>query len=202
MTDKSTRTRFDGFIMIDVETTGLDERSGYLLELGMAHYDKDFHLFDVFQSLILTRETKDYITTVWPDGDYAKEMHKKSGLIDDLLALSDTDIVDVNTAIVQAKANDWLNAQGVSEDVKLPYTGSSVHFDMSWINSLMPDLATRFGYRTVDASSFREYAYIRNRELGEKVDNDCNPRNAHRVLPDIMDSMDLFKSLQKHGVII
>ena len=103
---------------------------------------------------------------------------------------------------VARQAMEWLTQQGINEQMMVPLTGSSVHFDKGWLDIHMPNLAKWFSYRTIDASGMREYGRVVAPELIEKIDAEVKPRKEHRPIPDIMDSVDLFTALRKHGVII
>ena len=95
----------------------------------------------------------------------------------------------------------WMAEQGILLNEKIPYTGSSAHFDMKWVTYHMPNLSKMFGYRTIDASSFREWVKVRDRKMYDEIMKEITPLSQHRVMPDILDSIELFRTLAKHGAI-
>lgn len=194
---------FRGFILVDVETTGLmSPKDGHVLELGMAHFDQDLNMLDMFQSLVLTRISLKYIEDGWDRNDFAYKMHDNSGLLADLDALGNPG-PEVDPVEVSRRAVQWLQTRGVTKGMKVPMTGSSVHFDKEWLTFHMPQLTEMFGYRTIDASGMREYTRVVAPDLASKIDADTKSANQeHRVMPDILDTVQLLAAMRKHGAII
>jgi len=195
---------FEGFILLDIETTGIDEKVGYILELGMGHFDLDFNLLDVFTTLVITSETMEFIEDAWNKNDVAYQMHDKSGLLGEIDSLHKSDLSELHPDMVMDRSTEWLRSVGVHSEDKQPWTGSSVHFDKTWMGLHFPAIAENyFTYRTIDASGIRELVRKRRPDIAELVDHDTkDARKEHRVLPDILDTADLFIALKKHGAIL
>lgn len=199
--EKEMAERFDGFILVDIETTGLIPSQGYILEVGMAHYNSKLEMQNVFSSLVLNKESLEFIQSKWDRGDFAYLMHDKSGLLADLDALGKPGY-DTEPEEVARQAVEWLDQCGVHHSMHIPWTGNSVHFDAAWVTAHMPTLAQRFSYRHIDASGVREYVKVVAPDVFDKIEAELKPRGEHRVTPDILDSVDLLLALRKHGVLI
>lgn len=193
--------RFDGFILVDIETTGLVPKDGHVLELGMAYYSPQLEMRDMFQSLVLSKTALSFIEDGWSRDDFAYKMHDSSGLLADLDALGKPG-PEVDPENVARSAMHWLTNCGVNSAMKVPMTGNSVHFDKEWLTYHMPDLAKMFGYRTIDASSMREYVRVVAPDVFNKIEKELKPRGDHRVTPDILDTVDLLLALRQHSAII
>lgn len=192
---------FDGFLFIDTETTGLEEREGHILELGMANVSRDLQVQSIFHKLVLDPYIQTFIDNDWKEDDFAYKLHdQKTGLLADIFSLDPLN-TDNHPGVVAAEGIVWMFHQGCDMTEKVPYTGSSVHFDMKWVTHHMKTLSEMFGYRTIDASSFREWAKVRDRETYDAIMKDAMANGEHRVMPDILDSIELFRTMVKHGVI-
>jgi oligoribonuclease len=196
----------DGFVFIDLETTGLNAFEDQILEIGMALYDNQYRLVDSVESLVLSRETRLRLLS----GSFSKfifKMHGSqldggSGLIDDLQTLLDSETLDwhrfmppyIEDAMI-AKAKDW----GVTKST--PVCGSSIAFDRAFMGQHMPRLNETFSYRNIDVSSDMEKMKAKYPALwaGIKPHYDSlkqeNKDAAHRVLDDIAGSARLAKMI-------
>jgi len=194
----------NGLVLLDLETTGLDETQGVIIELGIRVVDADFNPVSEFHSYVLGDEEVEFIQKKWREDDYAYRMHKKNGLIDILERLiisGETDLL--SRGEVEWKAVSWLKEQGLELNSTEPLAGSSVHFDRKWLLHHMPMLHDAFGYRNIDASSFMEYARKFTPGRAAQVEQDTRPhlRKTHRVMDDLLDTATLFWGLRKNGVI-
>ena len=97
---------------------------------------------------------------------------------------------------VQASAHDQYSAQEVLCDfmraccgMQAPVMGgSSITFDRSFLAQSMPKLLDAFHYRSVDVTSIRELA---QRWRPDLKNQEPRATAAHRVIPDIHDSIAL-----------
>lgn len=155
----------------DIETTGLDERGGLLLELG----------------LILTgpgprfEERAAWSAVVgYPDirsrcrDPYVREMHERNGLLDEVECSTAT------LAEVEARAVQWVKDRHGTD---LPMGGSSPHFDRRWLKEHTPILAGLYHHRMIDATTLRILFGF------EK------PASSHRALADLRVSLDFVREL-------
>lgn len=189
---------YDGFIFCDIETTGLDPYGGHILEIGFAKYNPNLELDDVFSTVVLTPDSMRFIASQWDKNDYAYRMHDKSGLLEELDSLGEPyDMCDTDIPVVFDKIKNWLMMHDIMVDgVSPPLCGSSVHFDRAWLAAHMPVILERFSYRNIDVSGLRELLRVTHPELMREIEKSLNPRNEHRVMPDIFDSVDLLKAIR------
>lgn len=192
----------DGFIFIDLETTGLDPHEDHILEIGMALYSHDYRLVDSYETLVVDRETS---TLLENDAfsPFIKKMHGNtldggSGLIEDLMVMKQFWAAfkpgDVEGIFIQ-KAKSW----GVTKDT--PVCGSSVAFDRGFMAEHMPKLNETFSYRNIDVSSDMEKMKSKYPQLWSVIKphydrlKQENKDSAHRVLEDIAGSARLAKMI-------
>ena len=186
------------YVFVDVETFGLDYQCDPVVELGIRVTDK--YLKDVTRKtwLILPEDLED----AWrSSSDFIKEMHTKSGLIDDLRVLpkegytiDDVDHPDYGryanySANFQSyDAWRWLTESLDLEPGKMPMCGSSVHFDRSMIESQLLVLHGFFSHRNIDVSTVKELCRRWNPALYSRISKDpmCQKENQkHRPQEDL-----------------
>lgn len=166
-------------IMVDVETTSLDERRGRVLELALMAVTADLtRIVDTLQ-----------IVLPLPPWDQMPEdlvnMHRASGLLDDVEALAwHPDATD--RAAQEAALFVRRNAPGRLP----PMTGNSVHFDRRWLRIHLPFLHDAFSHRNIDVSSLRELWAAWGLAPFPK------PPVAHRALTDLMHALDELRYYQ------
>lgn len=132
---------FDGYVVVDVETTGLDPAVCDLLEVGILVADKNFHILSQFSEVIYF----DLDKHVGIDG-FVVDMHTKNGL------WAECKVSTHSLGGVEKSAIEFLKAEGVEGQ---PMCGSTIQFDRSFISYHMPELNKRFHYRHIDVSSFK-----------------------------------------------
>jgi oligoribonuclease len=166
-------------LWIDLETTGLDPAGDHIVEVAwMTSYD----------DLTARSHVNSYVIDLSPvarkqlmENPFVLDMHKTSGLLDDLDAVPGNvfRIEDVEDQIIAALKRETL------PDERISVAGFSVHFDLAFINEHMPRLAEILSHRIYDVSTLRTFF----RELGiEAVDN--NERK-HRAANDVLESYDV-----------
>lgn len=190
-----------GFVFLDIETTGLDEDRGNILELGLVMYDLNYVCVQARSWLILDISSSAFLNTLDPD-DPINKMHGSvalggSGLIPDLLYPGDHTKI-FTTAHAENEAISFAWKLGVNKST--PLCGSSVHFDRNWLKKRMPGLNDLFSYRNIDVSSDMELLRIKYPDLWKKIDSDPTKikLNRHRVLDDIFDSVNLARRIDRH----
>lgn len=166
------------WLWLDLETTGLVETDGEILEIAMAVVDDGpegtFEVIDSCETVILnSRQTGMHPTVL--------EMHTRNGLLAAIaqgegLALGDAE------PMCEAFVDQYLPA---GKQVLL--AGNSVHFDLRWIKVHMPKLAARFSHRVFDVSTLGEAARVWAGEALPKGD-------AHRAMLDVRSSIRQAKS--------
>lgn len=194
-------------VTLDVETSGLDEKSRVILELGIVVTDLALEEIATFSMLVvddLSISHLDWLAQVASidtagldearrkevdDARYVHEMHQKSGLDRDLRNMYATG-VRATMADVEAAAIAFLQSHGIGEPGrKLPMTGSSIQFDRRFIEHWMPLLDEQFHYRNIDISSIRGLADLYRADIAERRKHELKPDGLHRSLSDCRDSL-------------
>lgn len=161
-------------IFVDLETTGLDERRGFPLELALLAVDPTtLAVIDSYTSTTVTVEARKAFLLL--DGHDVYEMHQQSGLLDAVLACEP---FPTQGAAVQG-AISWLRRH--AQAGQPPMVGNSVHFDRRWVQHHWPELAAWFHRRNIDVSSLRELWAAWGLEPFPK------PEVKHRALDDLFD---------------
>lgn len=155
----------------DIETSGLDERGGLMLELG----------------LIITGPGPEFIERAswscvvgYPDirarirNTFVRQMHEANGL------LAEVERSTVTLADLEARACSWVQDRGATD---LPMGGSSPHFDRRWVKEHTPDLAGLYHHRLIDVTTLRILFGF------------AKPTSKHRALADLRNSIGIVREL-------
>lgn len=195
----------------DLETTGLEPKTGSILEVALVMTDDSLvEIGEPFVSIVAPLAGRGIEVM----DDYVVEMHSKNGLLDQLFEKTWRgprlrDGIDMPFT-VENQMHEWFAyvvriATGenlATEDLKklarkTPFAGSSIHFDKSWLHEHMPSFETRFSHRVIDVSSNNEQA-LRWREDVYRQRPGLGPDGkpafvAHRALDDIRASIEVAK---------
>ncbi|MCU9975820.1 oligoribonuclease [Mobiluncus mulieris] len=169
-----TKALTDALVWVDCEMTGLDLATDELIEIGVIVTDFDLNPLDTGIDLLI----KPSQTALDNMGDFVREMHTKSGLLDEL---------DHGLPVTEAARQVLEYVQRfVPEAGKAPLAGNSVGTDKAFLKKQMPDFVDWLHYRIVDVSSIKELAARWFPKVygiaPEKFGN-------HRALGDIQDSI-------------
>lgn len=189
-------------VWIDKETTGLDALNEVPLEMGIVLTDRFGRLIQDGAANWFIADHFDFhwarrIEEMEP---FVREMHEKSGLLDDLSRLAKQS--STRTAgQVEVEALHWLGHRFgrtfEGDERKVPY-GSSLSLDRNFLAMWMPELNNWFHYRIGDVSAWREIVRAR---LPKVIEREPQKRNLHRPLPDIVDSIQLYRHLAKSTLV-
>lgn len=185
----------DVMVWVDIETTGLDPKLDVPLELGIKVTDPDLRV--THQKSWYIRE-EGWLARLEKNPE-VYEMHKKSGLLEELLVLPKRRrLPDGQIASWGSNQAAFLAWQWLTEDLELPANeypmcGSSVHFDRKFAERHLFVFNAFFTYRHIDVSTLKELTKIYLPDIYDAIRN--NPRfdkkNAkHRVLADIDATLD------------
>lgn len=162
------------WLVLDIETTGLDPETDLICELAYIHVKADL------------LECCSQQFTVNGDGqiaklhgnDYVLAMHEQSGLFDELRETE-------NGYSMRSLDMELAYAFKTSEQIIL--VGNSIHFDRSFIKKHLPKFEKLLHHRMVDVSSLKLVA--------ERFDPDDEANRVkhvckHRALADCYDSLE------------
>lgn len=169
----------DLVVWVDIETTGLDEKKGLPLELGILITNTDLEKVAQF-SRIIQWGLLDWSSKI---DSFVTSMHEASGLKAEY-----DDGLGHQNPVVEEEAIAFLEAH---DALKYPMAGSNVaNFDRRWIAEFMPALNDAFHYRNQDISSIKETCRRWNPEVYAKLP----PKSEkHRVIPDCLDTVEEFR---------
>lgn len=179
---------------VDLETTDLDPKAGYPLELAYILtefewpynelYQGHFLIDGIGRNLLLRGECSQFITN----------FHEKSGLYEDIKSniKSNNKLFTMNHinnelfALSELKFGSWNQFE---KEEKVIIGGSSCHFDLSFLRIHFPEFTAKLSYRTFDATVLRQYCC----SLGMPYEKTEEDNKKHRALDDIRYSIKLVK---------
>lgn len=196
-------------VWVDLETTGLDTNKDVTLELGIILTDAvgricrdgvaSWLVYDLGDDGTVR---KDWGKSIFAMPDFVREMHVESGLIEDIgkLVRYPGEISIAHPARVAADAYNWLVAATGGDPGKMVLSGSSPHFDRGFLAADMPTLLAFFHYRDgADVSGLRELAKMHYPKTLERWHT---PKGVHRTIPDLINSIRLYRHLLLDGFIM
>ncbi len=161
-------------VYCDVETTGLDEKSGHLLEVALLAVS-----LPTFEPV--ARFTNVVLPPCWETvkrnmNEKVRAMHDASGLIAMLDAAATTGS-DNSVAQVELRASAFIQHWAPrTQSWHTPMAGANPSFDRKWLEKHMPHLAKKFHYRHFEV---RTITFLQEWILGEAF-----VESPHRALAD------------------
>ncbi|MBK8182676.1 MAG: oligoribonuclease [Candidatus Competibacteraceae bacterium] len=163
----------DNLIWIDLEMTGLDSKTDYIIEIATIVTDSQLNM--LAEGPVLAIHQDDAILAQMDD--WNQKHHGESGLIARVRAST------LDETAVEARTLEFLSqyvAKGQS-----PMCGNSICQDRRFLARCMPQLEKFFHYRNLDVSTIKELA--RRWYPGSRG---FNKTSAHLALQDIRDSIE------------
>lgn len=156
-------------LWIDLEMTGLDEKTDSILELAAVITTIDLKPIEEYHRVVFQPEA-----VLNGMNDWCKKTHGESGL---------TAAVPTGAplATVEKEMLALLGKHFATSD-RIVLAGNSVGNDRRFIDAYMPELSKRLHYRLIDVSSFKEI-------FRERYGVHVNKGNAHRAVDDIHESI-------------
>ena len=154
--------------------TGLDLSVDVLVEIAAVVTDSELNVLGEGVDVVIKPEAH----ALEQMGDFVREMHTSSGLLDEL---------DAGESLAEAEAQvlayirEW-----VPEANKAPLAGNSVGTDKAFLDLFMPELAGHLHYRIIDVSSIKELA---RRWYPRAYFRAPAKEGGHRALADILESI-------------
>lgn len=172
-------------LFVDIETTGLDERKGNILEVAMVITDDNLNE-QAFKQIVIGHQVISEMDTV------VFEMHTKNGLLKELPE-------GCAPQSVERYMIEYLfHLQPVKEYRNVPLAGSTVGFDRRWLRHHMNGLEGMFSHRSIDVSSITELA---KRWAPAIYEGRPKSTEMHRALPDARGSIELLRYYRDKGFI-
>lgn len=169
-------TMTHNWLWLDLETTGLDEHAGQVLEVGAAVVDDgvdgSFDIVDAVDTVVLPTPGFEVLMD-----DYVKAMHTRNGLLSRIAE---------GEGMLIADADDMLASfvdQYLPAGLRVVLAGNSVHFDLRWVKRHMPKLAAKLSHQVFDVTTLKAAARVWGPGIDEvKADE-------HRALADVRASI-------------
>lgn len=165
----------ENLVWIDCEMTGLDLVNDALVEVAVLVTDGELNVLGEGVD-VLIKPSDEQLAAM---GDFVREMHTKSGLLDELAGGL---TMEEATAQVMAYVREF-----VPVSRRAPLAGNTIGTDRAFLARDMPELEGYVHYRNVDVSSIKELArrwYPRVLYLAPEKNGN------HRALADIQESIE------------
>lgn len=165
-------------VWIDCEMTGLNPETECIVEIAAIVTDFDLNVMDEGIDLVI----KPREGTVEAMGDYVRQMHTDSGLINEFA--SGLDLADAEAQVLEYIKKYIPNPKTT------PLAGNTIGTDRMFISRYMPNLDAHLHYRNIDVSTIKELSkrwYPRVYFQAPKKDG------GHRALADILESIEELK---------
>jgi oligoribonuclease len=169
-------------VWIDCEMTGLSPDNDSLVEIAVVVTNSDLEVLDPGLDLVI----KPREGTAENMSDFVREMHTKSGLINEFE--SGVDLADAEAAVLE------YIKRFIPEARTAPLAGNTIGTDRMFITKHMPALDAHLHYRNIDVSTIKELTkrwYPRVYYQLPKKDG------GHRALADILESIEELRYYRK-----
>lgn len=157
----------------DLETTNLDPATGDVLEVGIVITGDRLNELASFSKVI------GHDVEALDMSEYVREMHTKSGLLEEVQARFDGGehtLYGVTVAAIEWFLGvPWPRNEDMHNLVSM--AGSKPNFDRGWLQGHMPKLSRLFHYREFDMNTL--YYFFNLKKPKDEAES------VHRALPDI-----------------
>jgi oligoribonuclease len=170
MNDETTK-----IVWADTESTGLNTNNDNILQLAMLV--TDLHLNELDHLCLDIFVSRDSLAKM---DDVAREMHKKSGLLDRVKVSAETRFTAEDKAIALIERHFTEEQRG-----RIVLCGSTIAFDRRLFAREMPTLGKMFHYRMLDVSALKVMAKLWYQEVEYIGDRS----KKHDALHDIRSSV-------------
>ncbi|WP_035901998.1 oligoribonuclease [Knoellia subterranea] len=168
------RALTDRIVWIDCEMTGLSLESDALIEVAALVTDFELNVLGDGVDVVI----KPTDAALAQMGDFVREMHTSSGLIDEL---ADGVTMEEAEKLVLDYVREW-----VPEPRKAPLGGNTVATDRGFLARDMAELEQHLHYRIIDVSSIKE---LSRRWFPRAYFAAPEKSGGHRALADIRESI-------------
>jgi len=162
-------------VWADCEMTGLDLATDGLIEVAALVTDAQLNVLGEGVDL-LVKPTEQALEQM---GDFVREMHSSSGLLDELAG-------GLTMAEAEERLLDYVR-EFVTEPRRAPLAGNTIGTDRAFLARDMPTFEAHVHYRNVDVSSVKELA---RRWFPRAYYNSPAKSGNHRALADVRESIE------------
>ncbi|HJO80168.1 MAG: oligoribonuclease [Acidimicrobiales bacterium] len=169
---------------IDLEMTGLDAATNVIIEVATLITDDNLDLVAEGPDIVIHQPVELMATM----GDYVREMHTRSGLLDAIEAST--------TSHDEASAMTLTFLQEhIAEPATVPLCGNSIGTDRRFLARWMPEIESFLHYRSIDVSTIKELA----RRWKPELLTSAPPKvGGHRAMDDIKESLEELRHYKKY----
>jgi oligoribonuclease len=164
----------DRLVWIDCEMTGLDLSVDELVEVAVVITDYELEPVAAGFTIVIKPDA-----SAWEHmGDFVRDMHTASGLIDEVPN-------GVTVAEAEYEVLEYI-LKHVPNPQSAPLAGNTIGTDRAFIAKFMPRVDAHLHYRSIDVSSIKELS----RHWFPRVYFNAPAKNGgHRALADILESI-------------
>lgn len=164
----------DKLVWVDCEMTGLNPDTDELVEVAVVITDYQLAVLHPGLQVVI----KPSATALEGMGDFVRDMHTSSGLLEEL---------DAGVSLVEAeKLILTYITEFVPEAGHAPLAGNTIGTDRVFINKDLPAVHAHLHYRNIDVSSIKELA---KHWYPKSYFQSPEKNGGHRALADIMESI-------------
>ena len=169
-------------VWIDCEMTGLNVELDCLVEVAVVITNSELEVVDAGLDLVIKPSEAGLANM----GEFVRDMHTKSGLINEF---------DSGLDLAEAERQILEYVQRFVPDARTaPLAGNSIGTDRMFINRYMPALDQHLHYRNIDVSSIKE---LSRRWFPRVYFNLPKKTGDHRALADILESIEELRYYRK-----
>lgn len=161
---------------LDLETTGTNQFSDEILEIGIVVTDLDLNALAVLSQVVHPSPLAEAQMS-----NTVREMHTTNGLLDACRFGKEIEVVD-------SECSEWLKKECGATHVILAGSGVA-HFDRRFLAELMPLTEKRFTYWSLDVGVLRRAM----RYAGVSLPENPNEAKPHRALDDARLHLDEYR---------
>ncbi|MEY2675548.1 MAG: hypothetical protein RL645_1001 [Actinomycetota bacterium] len=172
----------ENLVWIDCEMTGLNVEVDCLVEVAVVVTNSELEVLDAGLDIVI-KPTAEGLANM---GEFVRDMHTKSGLIEEFE--SGVDLAEAERMVLEYVQRFVPDARTA------PLAGNSIGTDRMFLNRYMPTLDQHLHYRNIDVSSVKE---LSRRWFPRVYFNLPKKTGDHRALADILESIEELKYYRK-----
>lgn len=168
-------------VWMDLEMTGLDPKTCFIIEIASIVTDKDLNLIAQGPSLVI-HQPQPVLDAM---DDWNKKHHGESGLMEA--------VQKSTTSLEEAEKQTLAFISQYSKAKSSPLCGNTIYQDRRFLIEYMPTLENYLHYRLVDVSTIKELV---KRWYGPEFQSP-QKKQKHKALDDILETIEELKFYRK-----